>query len=85
MSQDYWGKGIMSEAAKEVISFGFHNLDLVRIQARCDVENIASARVMEKIGMTYEGTQRKVMFVKGRHRYLKMYSILRDEFFANNE
>ena len=81
ISKDYWGKGITTEAAKEVISFGFHNMDLVRIQARCDVKNIASARVLEKNGMIFEGVMRKVVYFKGRHRDLKMYSILREEFF----
>ncbi|WP_064091654.1 GNAT family N-acetyltransferase [Rossellomorea aquimaris] len=80
ISQDYWGKGITTEAAHEVIKFGFHHMDLVRVQARCFVENIGSSRVMEKIGMSYEGILRKTAFIKGKHRDLKMYSILREEF-----
>jgi len=56
-------------------------MDLVRIQARCFIENTASARVMEKLGMTYEGTLRKSWNLKGEHQDLKMYSILKDEFF----
>jgi [ribosomal protein S5]-alanine N-acetyltransferase len=40
-------------------------MDLVRIQAMCFVENTASARVMQKVGMTFEGILRKAMFVKG--------------------
>ena len=42
------GKGICTEAAKALIDFGFNQMNLVRIQARCFVENIASAKVMEK-------------------------------------
>ncbi|MEW9500756.1 GNAT family N-acetyltransferase [Jeotgalibacillus marinus] len=80
ISQDYWGKGIATEAANEVIRFAFNNMDLVRIQARCFVENIGSERVMEKTGMSFEGTIRKGMFVKGQHQDLKMYSILKEEF-----
>lgn len=83
LAPEYWGKGIVTEAAREVIAFGFNNMDLVRIQARCMVENIGSQRVMEKCGMSYEGTLRKNMFVKGKHVDLKMYSILREEFFKN--
>lgn len=79
LSQDYWGKGITTEAAKEVIKFGFENMDLVRIQARCDIENIGSARVMEKVGMTFEGVIRKGIFVKSKHRDIKMYSIINEE------
>jgi [ribosomal protein S5]-alanine N-acetyltransferase len=81
LSQDYWGKGIVTEAANEVIKFGFTNMDLVRIQARCFVENIGSARVMEKIGMSFEGISRKGWKLEsGKHQDIKMYSILKEEF-----
>ena len=80
LSQDYWGKGIMTEAAKEVIAFGFNHMDVVRIQARCFVDNKGSARVMEKSGMSFEGTMRKMMFAKGKHQDVHMYSILKEDF-----
>lgn len=80
ISKDYWGKGLTTEAAKEVISFGFEKMELVRIQARCFVKNIGSARVMEKTGMSFEGIIRNGMFVKGKHQDLKMYSILKEDF-----
>ncbi|MCL7749448.1 GNAT family N-acetyltransferase [Halalkalibacter alkaliphilus] len=80
ISQDYWGKGITTEAATKVVEFGFEQMDLVRIQARCFVENLRSQRVMEKIGMSFEGINRKDMLVKGKHRDLKIFSILKEEF-----
>ncbi|WP_066393301.1 GNAT family N-acetyltransferase [Neobacillus mesonae] len=80
ISQDFWGQGITTEAAKEIIKFGFENMELIRIQARCFTENIGSQRVMEKAGMSLEGINRKAMFIKGKHRDLKMYSILKEEF-----
>ncbi|MBO0995012.1 GNAT family N-acetyltransferase [Bacillus sp. SD088] len=79
LSRDFWGKGIMTEAAKEVIRFGFEEMDLMRIQARCLDENIGSSRVMEKAGMSFEGILRKAMFTKGKHWDIKIYSILRGE------
>lgn len=79
LSHVYWGKGVMTEAAKRIISFGFEHMDLTRIQARCFVDNIGSERVMQKCGMTFEGVLRKSMFVKGEHRDLKIYSILKEE------
>ena len=82
LSQPYWGKGITTEATKKLIQFGFDHMDLVRIQARCFVENIGSERVMEKVGMTFEGTLRKAMFAKGKHQDLKMYSILKEDFYS---
>ncbi|MGG0657627.1 GNAT family N-acetyltransferase [Rummeliibacillus pycnus] len=80
ISKDYRGKGLTTEVAKEIIKFGFKEMDLVRIQARCFVENIGSARVMEKTGMSFEGIIRKAIFAKGKHQDLKMYSILKGEF-----
>ena len=79
ISQAYWGRGIVTEAAKAVIAFGFEEMDLVRIQAKCLIENVGSARVMEKVGMSYEGLIRKGLLVKGAHHDLKLYSILREE------
>ncbi len=80
VAPEYWGKGICTEAAKAIIKFGFEQMELIRIQARCFVDNTGSARVMEKAGMSFEGINRKAMFIKGRHRDLKVYSILQEEF-----
>lgn len=77
LSQDYWGQGIITEATKAVISYGFENMDLVRIQARCFLDNSGSQRVMEKLGMSYEGVSRKAMYVNGKHKDLKVFAILR--------
>jgi len=71
----------MTEATKEIIKFGFKKMNLARIEAKSMAENIGSQRVMEKAGMTFEGTIRKGMFTKGRHRDIKLYSILDEEFF----
>ena len=56
-----WGKGYATEAVKEVIQFGFQNLQLHRLEAGCAVENKASVRVMEKAGMTLEGRKRALL------------------------
>lgn len=52
-------------------------MNLVRIQARCFVENTGSERVMQKAGMSFEGIIRKGMFVKGEHVDLKLYAIIK--------
>jgi ribosomal-protein-alanine N-acetyltransferase len=80
LSRDYWGRGLMVEAVRAVISFGFQRMDLNRIEARCTAENVASARVMEKAGMVYEGTLRQREVIKGAYRDVKVYAILRREF-----
>ena len=65
----YWGRGLATEAAKEVINYGFRKLKLKKIIALSFPENIASQKVMEKIGMTYE----KSILIWGYH--LKKYVI----------
>ncbi len=82
LSRDQWGRGLMPEAVRAVIRFGFARMGLNRLQARCIAENDASARVMEKAGMSYEGTLRESEYVKGAYRDMKLYSILRREFEA---
>jgi [ribosomal protein S5]-alanine N-acetyltransferase len=80
LSREHWGKGLMLEAVRAVIRFGFGRIGLNRIEARCIAENTASARVMEKAGMTYEGTLREREFIKGAYRDMKLYSILGREY-----
>jgi ribosomal-protein-alanine N-acetyltransferase len=80
LSREHWGKGLMPEAVRAVIAFGFVRIGLNRVEARCIAENTASARVMEKAGMTYEGTLREREFIKGAYRDMKLYSILRREY-----
>lgn len=53
---DSWGKGLMTEAAAMLLSCGLSDLGLNRIWATCDARNLASVRVLQKIGMTLEGT-----------------------------
>lgn len=74
----YWGRGIVSEALRAVIEFAFDN-GLNRVEAIHAVENPASGRVMQKAGMTYEGTLRKRCILAGERRDVKMYAILREE------
>ncbi|MDO3411050.1 GNAT family protein [Saccharibacillus sp. CPCC 101409] len=51
LSHEYWGRGYATEAASALAAFGFEHLELERIQARCFVKNLASLRVLAKIGM----------------------------------
>jgi RimJ/RimL family protein N-acetyltransferase len=74
-----WGRGYATEAAREMLRFGFGELELHRIEATCDVLNAASARVLEKIGMQREGLLREHMWLRDRWRSSYLYSILADE------
>ena len=81
MHRDFWGRGLGAEAVRAVIKYGFETLLLNRIEARYLPENLASRRVTEKCGMTYEGTFRKAIAVKGEYRDLSVIAILSDEYF----
>jgi len=50
---DCWGQGLATEAAREVLRFGLEDLGLAEILAGADLENAASFRVMERVGMTF--------------------------------
>jgi RimJ/RimL family protein N-acetyltransferase len=58
-ARSHWGKGYVSEAARAVIEWAFQQPSIYRVYATTDVENIASRRVLEKIGMQCEGILRK--------------------------
>jgi RimJ/RimL family protein N-acetyltransferase len=75
----YWGKGYATETAKQLLEFGFNILKLHRIYATCDPRNVASSRVLEKIGMKYEGRMREVLLIRDGWRDSSLYSILEDE------
>ena len=55
LARAYWRQGYMTEALKGIIAWALKQKEIHRVWAVCDVDNIASARVMEKIGMQREG------------------------------
>ena len=85
INPEYRGRGIAVEAVREVMRFGLEELKLNRIEAKCMEHNAASLRVMEKVGMTFEGFHRKAMKIKGKYETVGYSSILRDEFFEKDE
>ena len=76
----YWRQGYTTEALTELLKYGFSRLELHRIEAGCATENIASIKVLEKVGMTREGRKRKVLPVRGEWVDNYFYSILETEF-----
>jgi ribosomal-protein-alanine N-acetyltransferase len=80
LSPEYWGLGIMTEAVNLLLQTGFLTLELNRIEARTRPDNVASQRVLTKVGLTEEGTLRQQMFIKGQFRDFKIFSILLSEF-----
>lgn len=84
ISKDFWNKGITTEAFSAVIKFAFKEVGFERITGRHHVDNVASGRVMEKCNLKYEGTLRKITRNNsGKLVNCKYYSILRDEYYDN--
>ena len=76
---DEWGKGYASEAARRVLDFAFNELDAHRVIAFCDVENRASERVMQKLGMRREAHMRQTHLLRGEWRDELLYAVLESE------
>ncbi|POO02134.1 FkbH domain containing protein [Trema orientale] len=79
IGSDYWGRGIATLAVglvAEAIFWEWPHLE--RLEAVVDVENVASQRVLEKVGFVREGVLRKFYYFKGKSRDMVMYSLLSD-------
>jgi ribosomal-protein-alanine N-acetyltransferase len=73
---DYWGRGLATAAARQLLVAGFVGHSLHRIFATCDPRNNASRRVLEKIGMAYEGRMRETIRIRDGWRDSDLYAIL---------
>ncbi|WKZ39347.1 MAG: GNAT family N-acetyltransferase [Anaerolineales bacterium] len=76
LDKAYWKQGLATEAAQDILQYGFEQLNLSRLICMIDPENIASQRVAERIGMTFE---RKVDGYEGDNIPFYIYSIARKE------
>ena len=79
IAEEYWGKGIMTEAVKQLCDYVFSHTNIIRIYAEPFAYNIGSCRVLEKAGFQYEGTLRSNAFKNGNVLDMKMYSKLKTE------
>jgi ribosomal-protein-alanine N-acetyltransferase len=80
-----WGQGFMTEAAHAVLAWAYDALDLNRVQAETDTRNVASARVLEKLGFVREGTLREDCVVNGDVSDSWVYGLLRREWRPSTE
>lgn len=79
IAEECWGKGITTEAVKQLCDYVFSHTDIIRIYAEPFAYNIASCRVLEKAGFQYEGTLRSNALKNGKVLDMKMYSKLKTE------
>lgn len=78
--REAWGKGYATEASRFALEFGFRTLELHRIWGKCHVDNVASARVMEKVGMVKEGLIREHVWLRDHWRSSYQFAVLDREF-----
>lgn len=74
-----WGQGIATAAARELLRMGFSEHGRHRIFGTCDPRNLASAAVLRKIGMRYEGRMRGTAYIRDGWRDSDLYAILVDD------
>ena len=80
LARHHWNKGLMTEALRAVVHFGFERYGLHRIEAQVAVPNLASRRVLQKLGFREEGQLRERFFVDGRFHDETMLSLLERDF-----
>lgn len=85
LSPEFWGGGYAIEAASALVQFGFDQLGLHRIWSWCIADNLASARVLEKLGMRREGRLRENEYFKGRWWDTLLYGMLEHEWQARRK
>lgn len=78
IAEEYWGKGIMTEAVRQICEYVFSKSDIIRIFAEPFAYNIASCRVLEKAGFQCEGTLRNNAIKNEKVIDMKMYSKIKE-------
>jgi len=75
----YVGRGLMTDAAGAAVRFAFGTLGLNRLEAACLTSNVASARVLEKIGFVKEGRARRYLKINDAWQDHDLYALLHDD------
>ena len=75
LQRGVWGRGYGSEAARALLAFGFEQLGLEQIIATCNPANAPSIRVLEQLGMRYQGLLPEKKWCKGQWRDTSLYAL----------
>lgn len=79
LAEEFWGKGIMTCAAKQICREAFDKFDIIRIYAEPYAYNAGSRKVLEKAGFTLEGIMRNGVYKNGKVHDYCMYALLKEE------
>lgn len=80
---EYWNRGLCTEAGRAILDLAFTTLLLHRVQAHYLTRNVGSGRVMQKLGMSFEGIHRDAMRKLDRFEDIAVYAILEDDWRSN--
>lgn len=84
LAKSAWGKGYAGEALPPLVDYAFREMQLNRLDAVIDPRNVASARVLERLGFVHEGTQREHSIIRGETSDSGLYGLLRREWEARS-
>ncbi len=79
MHRAYWRQGIMAEAMSTILTYGFTELELHRIEAALDDRNAPSKNLLLKLGFTYEGNLRQRFLLRDQFLDAHYFGLLKDE------
>ena len=82
LNRSYWNNGYMTEALMRLIRLAFIDLDLNRVESLHYTGNEKSGRVMEKVGMVYEGTSEQSLKIKDVFRDIVRYGITKEKWLS---
>jgi RimJ/RimL family protein N-acetyltransferase len=82
LKRNAWGQGLGTEAALALIEAAFGQLKLARIISTVDVRNAASIRILEKAGLRWEATYRKLRKIRGEWRDCHLFTLSREAWAA---
>lgn len=78
--RQYWGQGIMAEALRAILRFGFEEMELHATEAQIDPENLRSQKVLERLGFRQDGLIRENYFALGKFLDTAIFTLLRREY-----
>jgi RimJ/RimL family protein N-acetyltransferase len=82
LNRAFWGQGLMAEAMSAILTYGFTELGLHRVEAIIDIANERSKGLLLKLGFTYEGSLRQRFFFRDQFEDEHFFGLLRDEWQA---
>lgn len=83
LSPEYWHRGFMTEVIEKIVEYGFHHLELNRIEAFVEPKNVGSRRVLEKTGFREEGILKEHYFWRNSFVDNVVYALLKKDYKGN--